>query len=77
MNEARLWHKRIFHMNFDSLIKVSKMGVGKGLLRLSRLYNSIYKSYQFGKHNRTHFKSNEISSSKPFKLIHKDICGPT
>ena len=63
-------------MNFDSLIKFSKMGDVRGLLRLSRVNNSICKSCQFGKKTRTHFKSKYFSSSRPLELIHTDICGP-
>lgn len=54
-NEARLWHKRLGHMNFDSLIKAIKMGVVRGLPKLSRPDRSIFKSCQFGKLNRIHF----------------------
>lgn len=43
-NEAWLWHKRLGHMNFDNLIKVSKMGVVRGLPRLSKPDNTICKS---------------------------------
>lgn len=77
MNEAWLWHKRLCHMNFDSLIKVSKMVDVRALPRLSSRDNSICKSCQFCKNNRTNFKSKEFSSSRPMELIHTDICGPT
>lgn len=62
-------------MNFDSLIKVSKMGVVRGLPRMSRLDNSLWKSCWFGKQTRTHFKSKDFSSFGPLELIHIDIFG--
>lgn len=49
----------------------------RGLPRLLMPDNSIYKSSQFGKQTRTHFKSKEFSSSRPLDLIHTGICGPT
>lgn len=43
MNEAWLWNKRLDHINFNILIKVSKLGYVRGLLRLSLPDNSIFK----------------------------------
>lgn len=76
-NEAWLWHKGLGHMNFDNLIRVIKLGIVRGLWRLSRPENSIFKSCQFGKQVRTHFKSKEFSSSRPLELIHTYVCGST
>lgn len=76
-SEAQPWHKSLGHMNFDILIKISKIGAVKGLARLLRPDNNIYKSCQFGKQTKTHFKSEEFFSSRSMELIHIDICGPT
>ena len=38
-SEARLWHKRLGHMNFESLIKVSKMGVVRDYQEFQGLIN--------------------------------------
>jgi len=40
-NEAKLWHRRLGHMNFSSLMRVNKIGAMRGFLRLSRTDNSI------------------------------------
>ena len=42
-NEEWLQQRRLGYMNFDILIKVSKMGVVRGLPRISRPSNSIGK----------------------------------
>lgn len=76
-NQTWLWHRRLGHMNFGSLIKVSKIEAVRGFPRLSRPDNSIYKYCQFGKKTRNQFKIKEFSSSKPMDLIHTDICSPT
>ena len=48
-SEAQLWNMRLGPMNFDSLIRFSKLGAVRGFPRLSRPNNSIRKSCKFGK----------------------------
>lgn len=53
------------------------MGAMSGLPRLSRPDSSFYKSCQFGKQTRNHFKTKYFSSSRALEIIHIDICDPT
>lgn len=45
--------------------------------RILKPSNNICSSCQKGKQTRTSFKAIEYHSSKPLKLIHIDLCGPT
>ena len=44
-----LWHKRLCHVNFDSLVNISKMMKLRGLARLKKPKNTICKQCQLGK----------------------------
>ena len=49
IDESWLWHKRIGHMNFDQIFKLSKKNDVKDFLGLSKPKNTIGKSCQLGK----------------------------
>ena len=47
VNESWLWHRRLGHMNFDSLIRVRKLGAVRGFPRMSRPDKSIVSHVNF------------------------------
>ena len=76
IEESWLWHGRLGHVNFDNLVKISNIGVVRGLPRLAKIDNIICKSCQLGKQTRVHFKSKEFNTSRQLELLHADVCGP-
>jgi hypothetical protein len=52
-DESWLWHKRLGHLNFDHLIKLSNSGAVKDLPKISNPYDSVCKTCQIGNLTRT------------------------
>lgn len=77
VEETRLWHRRLGHVNYDSLIKISKGQNVGNMPKLTKSDNSVCREYQEGKQARVSFKPKEYSSTKPLQLIHTNLCGPT
>ena len=65
VNESWLWHKRLGHLNFDNLVKVSKHQKVRGMPCISKPENVICEGYQHGKQTKTYFPWKECFSSKP------------
>jgi transposase InsO family protein len=77
IDESWLWHKRMGHIGFDNLIKVSKKEVVRDMPKIIKPSNSVCRHCQHGKKTRVRFKTKEYSTSKPLELVHTDLCGPT
>ena len=77
MDNSWLWHRRLGHINFDNLVKISKLGAVRNLPKITKPTNSICKHCQLGKQTRASFRTKEHSTSKPLELVHTDLCGPT
>lgn len=45
IDESWLWHRRMHHVNFDSLIKISSTQVVRDLHEIIKLVNSVCKEY--------------------------------
>jgi hypothetical protein len=76
-DESWLWHKRMGHINFDNLVKVSKKEVVREILEISKPTNILCKHCLQGKQTKTKFKSKEYSTTKPLEIVHTDLVGPT
>jgi hypothetical protein len=76
-NESWLWNKRMVHMNFDILIKISIKEAVREIPEISRPKNTLCKHCLQGKKTRTKLKSKEYSMTKPLDIVHIDLCGPT
>jgi len=77
-DESWLWHRRLGHLNYDHIIKLSNSGVVRYLPKISKPYNYVCKPCQMGKMTRTQFKSKSFTSTdKPLLLVHMDLCGPS
>jgi hypothetical protein len=75
-SENWLWHRRLGHLSFSQINKLSRFKVVRDFPSITLPENIICKSCQFGKQTRVQFNAKEGSSSKPLELIHTDICGP-
>ena len=77
IDESCLWHRRMGHLNFDNLMKVSKKEVVRDFPKIVKPLNSVCKHCQHGKHTESSFKVKGHTTSQPLEIIHIDIYGLT
>jgi hypothetical protein len=76
-DESWLWHKRMGHIHFDNIIKVSKREAVREMPQITKPTNILCKHFQQGKKTKIRFKSKEYSTTKPLEIVHTDLVGPT
>jgi hypothetical protein len=76
-DEIWLWHRRMSHMHFDDLGKVSKREAVREMTQITKPTNTLCKHCQQGKKTKTKFKSKEYSTTRTLEIVHTDIVGPT
>ncbi|GJZ38062.1 retrovirus-related pol polyprotein from transposon TNT 1-94, partial [Tanacetum coccineum] len=62
--EAWLWHRRLFHLNFDYINLLSKKDVVIGLPKLKYVTDQLCSSCEVSKAKRSSFKTKTVPSSK-------------
>ncbi|GJY57928.1 retrovirus-related pol polyprotein from transposon TNT 1-94 [Tanacetum coccineum] len=76
-SQAWLWHRRLSHLNFDTINLLSKNYIVTGLPKLKFVKDHLCSSCELGKAKRKSFHTKTTSSSKrPLQLLHMDLCGP-
>lgn len=65
------------HMKFDNLERISIVQAMRDLPRIINPVNVICMNCQFGKQERSHYRSKEQSTFGLLDLIHTDLCVPT
>nr|GEW89194.1 retrovirus-related Pol polyprotein from transposon TNT 1-94 [Tanacetum cinerariifolium] len=74
---ASLWHRRLFHLNFDYINLLSKKDIMIGLPKLKYVKDQLCSSCELSKAKRSSFKSKAVPSSKGrLNLLHMDLRGP-
>jgi hypothetical protein len=76
-DESWLWHRRMGHIHFDNLVKVSKREAVREIPQITKPTNTLCKHCQQGKQTKTRFKSKEYSTTRPLEIVHTDLVGPT
>jgi hypothetical protein len=76
-DESWLWHRRMGHINFDNLVKISRKEAVREIPEISKPTNTLCKHCLQGKQTRTKFKSKEYSTTKPLEIVHTYLVGPT
>ncbi|KAJ9539102.1 hypothetical protein OSB04_031835 [Centaurea solstitialis] len=72
-----LWHKRLSHLNFQTLNQLCINNLVIGLPDFRYTKESLCSACEKGKQTRASFKSKQISSiSSPLQLLHMDLFGP-
>ncbi|GJY00302.1 retrovirus-related pol polyprotein from transposon TNT 1-94 [Tanacetum coccineum] len=75
--QAWLWHRRLSHLNFNTINLLSKNDIVNGLPKLKYVKDQLYSSCELGKAKRSTFKTKIVPSSKRrLHLPHIDLCGP-
>nr|GFC10033.1 hypothetical protein [Tanacetum cinerariifolium] len=76
-SQAWLWHRRLSHLNFDTINLLSKNDIVVGLPKLKFVKDHLCSSCELGKAKRKSFHTKLIPSSKSqLQLLHMDLCGP-
>ncbi|GKC24968.1 retrovirus-related pol polyprotein from transposon TNT 1-94 [Tanacetum coccineum] len=76
-SQALLWHRRLSHLNFDTINLLSKNNIVTGLLKLKFVKDHLYSSCELGKAKRKSFHTKTTPSSKrQLQLLHMDLCVP-
>nr|GFB40022.1 retrovirus-related Pol polyprotein from transposon TNT 1-94 [Tanacetum cinerariifolium] len=76
-SQAWLWHRRLSHLNFDTINLLSKNDIVVGLPKLKFIKDHLCSSCELGKAKRKFFHTKLTSSSKRrLQLLYIDLCGP-
>ncbi|GKF45144.1 retrovirus-related pol polyprotein from transposon TNT 1-94 [Tanacetum coccineum] len=76
LSQAWLWHRRLSHLNFDTINFLLKNNIVNGLLKLKFIKDHLCSSYELGKAKRKPFHTKTTPSSKRrLQLLHMDLCG--
>nr|GEY66168.1 hypothetical protein [Tanacetum cinerariifolium] len=76
-SQAWLWHRRLSHLNFDTINLLSNNDIVIGLPKLKFVKDHLYSSCELGKAKRKSFQTKTTPSSKRrLQLLHMDLCGP-
>ncbi|KAJ4805895.1 Pol [Rhynchospora pubera] len=72
-----LWHRRLGHVSLDSIKKLVKLKLVRGLPSHKLDLNGLCEACMKGKQTKSSFKTKEIiSTSQPLQLLHMDLFGP-
>ncbi|GJS35023.1 retrovirus-related pol polyprotein from transposon TNT 1-94 [Tanacetum coccineum] len=76
-SQAWIWHRRLSHLNFDTINLLSKNNIVNGLPKLKFVKDHLCSSCELGKAKRNYFHTKTTPSSKRrLQLLHMDLCGP-
>ncbi|GKD88740.1 retrovirus-related pol polyprotein from transposon TNT 1-94, partial [Tanacetum coccineum] len=73
-----LWHRQLSHLNFDTLNKLAKDGLARGIPMLKFQKDHLWLACALGKSKKTsHQPKAEDTNQEKLYLLHVDLCGPT
>nr|GFC01662.1 retrovirus-related Pol polyprotein from transposon TNT 1-94 [Tanacetum cinerariifolium] len=76
-SQAWLWHRRLSHLNFNTINLLSKNDIVVGLPKLKFVKDHLCSSCELGKAKRKSFHTKLTPSSKRrLQLLYMDLCGP-
>nr|GFA16288.1 hypothetical protein [Tanacetum cinerariifolium] len=76
-SQAWLWHRRLSHLNFDTINLLSKNDIVVGLPKLKFVKDHLCSSCELGKAKRKSFHTMTTPSLKRrLQLLYMDLCGP-
>nr|GEU90681.1 retrovirus-related Pol polyprotein from transposon TNT 1-94 [Tanacetum cinerariifolium] len=76
-SQAWLWHRRLSHLNFDTINLLLNNDIVVGLPKLKFVKDNLCSSCELGKAKRKSFQTKTTPSSKRrLQLLHMDVCGP-
>ena len=73
IDDSWLRHRRLGHINFDNLVKISKLGAVRNLPKIIKPSNPICKHCQLGKQTRIQFKTKEQVADIFTKPLNREV----
>ncbi|GJY32541.1 putative ribonuclease H-like domain-containing protein [Tanacetum coccineum] len=78
IDEFKLWHRRLGHVNFKTMNKLVKGNLVRGLPSKTFENDHTCVACQKGKQHKASCKTKHVSSiSQPLQMLHMDLFGPT
>ncbi|GJX61810.1 putative ribonuclease H-like domain-containing protein [Tanacetum coccineum] len=78
IDESKLWHRRLGHVNFKTMNKLVKGNFVRGLPSKTFENNHTCVACQKGKQHKASCKTKHVSSiNQPLQMLHMDLFGPT
>ncbi|GKA58831.1 putative ribonuclease H-like domain-containing protein, partial [Tanacetum coccineum] len=78
IDESKLWHRRLGHVNFKTMNKLMKGNLVRGLPSKTFENDHTYVACQKEKQHKASCKTKHVSSiSQPLQMLHMDLFGPT
>ncbi|GJX36507.1 putative ribonuclease H-like domain-containing protein [Tanacetum coccineum] len=78
IDESKLWHRRLGHVNFKTMNKLVKGNLVRGLPSKTFENDHTGVACQKGKQHKASCKTKHVSSiSQPLQMLHMDLFGPT
>ncbi|GKD83343.1 integrase, catalytic region, zinc finger, CCHC-type containing protein, partial [Tanacetum coccineum] len=72
-----LWNHRISHLNFDTINKLAKDGLARGIPRLKFQKDHLCSACELGKRKKSsHQPKAKDTNQEKLYLLHMDLCGP-
>ncbi|GJU05123.1 retrovirus-related pol polyprotein from transposon TNT 1-94 [Tanacetum coccineum] len=76
-SQTWLWHRRLSHLNFDTINLLSKNDIVTSLPKLRFVKDQLCSSCELGKAKRKYFHTKiTLSSKRWLQLLHMDLCDP-
>lgn len=76
LDKSWLWHRRLGHLNFQSLKNLQQKNMVYGLPTIEEA-KEVCEGCALGKHHREAFPKEKAWRAKaPLELVHTDVCGP-
>ncbi|GJZ40448.1 retrovirus-related pol polyprotein from transposon TNT 1-94 [Tanacetum coccineum] len=76
-SQTWLWHRRLSHLNFDTINLLLNNNIVTGLPKLKFIKDHLCSSCELGKAKRKSFHTKTTPSSKRrLQLLYMDLCGP-
>ncbi|GJZ15169.1 putative ribonuclease H-like domain-containing protein [Tanacetum coccineum] len=76
-NKSWLWHRRLNHLNFDTINDLARKDLVRGLPRLKFEKDHLCSACQLGKSKKhTHSPKTENTNFEVLNTLHMDSCGP-
>ncbi|GJW01757.1 putative ribonuclease H-like domain-containing protein [Tanacetum coccineum] len=78
IDESKLWHRRLGHINFKNMNKLVRGNLVRGLPSKIFENDHSYVACQKEKQHKASYKTKLVNSiSKPLHMLHMDLFGPT
>nr|GEU92199.1 putative ribonuclease H-like domain-containing protein [Tanacetum cinerariifolium] len=76
-SQAWLWHRRLSHLNLNTINLLSKNDIVVGLPKSKFIKDHLCSSCELGKAKRKSFHTKiTLSTKRRLQLLHMDLCGP-